>query len=127
MSSKTDRVFPVCFALILCIKRWKYPSLYQKLLAVLLLLIILLIVLILLVIHNNFLRMSFVRSYRFYRLPQKSGFILCPEKQCCQQSAEDRCGDTSCGGFEAAGEDPEKSAFANRFLHTFGKTVTETG
>ena len=50
-------------------------------LVVLILIVVLVVLLILLVIHNKFLRMSILRSFRLHRLPRISGFILCFEKQ----------------------------------------------
>ena len=41
--------------------------------------LVVILVLILVLIVHDFLPPKFLRVYRHYRLPQSSGFILCPE------------------------------------------------
>ena len=80
----------------------------------------LLLILILLLIHDEFLRNVVMRILRSTILSQNSGFILCPENDTCDQATDDGRSDPAGGGFQAAGEDPNKTFFVHSLTDTLG-------
>ena len=71
--------------------------------AVLVIVLVLVLILILVLIVHDFLPPKFLRVYRHYRLPQSSGFILCPEDQACKQAGNNGSGNAARCGFQATG------------------------
>ena len=62
-------------------------------------LVVVLILISVLVIHNSLPPSSYLRTCRYHRMPQMSGFILSFENQACGESGYNCSRDTSGGGF----------------------------
>ena len=51
-----------------------------------LILVVILVLILVLVIHNGFLQILFLRSFRYHRMPSFSSFILCLKKEAGKKS-----------------------------------------